>query len=232
MKKYNEFILENVNWDDKLIHSVKGTFNHGIVDMNGIKDALDNGAYINCKDDMGITPLMFASASSPEAVKYLIDHGAKLNITFHNSNALMWAIQAPNGLECARVLIDAGIELDCKDDKYGYPLAWCLFLRKNEIAKLLVKAGADLFTKERDAFGNYKCPFDSAFMLNPNKGADQNDYVNEEMRDFIIEYVLENYPEKAKYVIHRATDEHKQKYPWLFAANDHDLLGLKQKVKA
>lgn len=232
MKKYKQFILEELNPNNALIHATKGTFNHGEVDMNGIKNALDNGANINCKDDMGVTPLMFASAKSPEAVKYLIEHGAKLNITFHNSNALMWAIQAENGLECAKILIDAGIELDCKDDRYGYPLAWCLFLRKNEIAKLLVKAGADLFTKEQNAFGNYICPFDSAFKLNPNKGADLNDYINEEMRDFIIEYVLENYPEKIKYVIHRATDKHKQKYPWLFAAEEHDLLGLKQKVQA
>lgn len=45
--------------------------------------------------------------------------------------------------------------------------------------------------------------------------------------NYIVNYILEHQPDKAASIYPYANKEQIMEYPWLFAANDHGLLGLK-----
>ena len=57
---------------------------------NDIDDAINEGANVNCKTDLGYTPLMYAAVFNREIMNYLIQKGADVNaLNVYGENAGM-----------------------------------------------------------------------------------------------------------------------------------------------
>lgn len=124
-KKLLEGHLEYLNYDSES----RGTFIYmaawkGAIDC--IKYLLSIGENVNRKSlAYKETALAKAASSSqPETVKFLLEHGAKMDVSKPTTNPLFSAIYARN-LECVKILLDAGIDVtvDYKDgpgDAYTY----------------------------------------------------------------------------------------------------------------
>ena len=104
-----------------------------------VKLLITQGADVNAQDERGITPLFLTD--DLEIVKALVEKGASVFIEINNSFTSFLSKQAENGnKEIVEFLIEKkSINLDA-----GYPLFFSLTSKHTEIAKLLIKAGADV----------------------------------------------------------------------------------------
>jgi len=109
---------------------------------------VDAGADVNATSEAGQTALTIAVRHNvrPADLRILIEAGADLEFIAPNSS-----IQGPplfmsvlNGRpNITKLLIDAGAELDARDDQGQTPLHWALSLHKPQQALVLLRAGAD-----------------------------------------------------------------------------------------
>lgn len=128
-----------------------------------IEVILSKTPLLRANDNKGRDALMLHSAS-PEIVKMLLDHGAgheiKLNSTASlkgvnaqdnsGNTPLMHALKGSNVedvRESVRLLIEAGTDLNLKNDKGNTAL---MLTTDPEIAKMLIQAGARLDIKNED----------------------------------------------------------------------------------
>jgi ankyrin repeat protein len=110
---YNRFVKlnENIDWNQKLLdYSWSG-------DLKGVKECLENGADVNCKDKWGQTPLMESSYYGYlEIVKVLIENGVDVNCKNDNGDTPLMNSSHMNHLEIVKVLIENGADWNIKDD--------------------------------------------------------------------------------------------------------------------
>ncbi|HDZ40718.1 MAG TPA: hypothetical protein ENH59_03440 [Bacteroidetes bacterium] len=122
-------------------------------DVDGVKQALANGADINRQSKNGYTSLMWASTYSQkpeyaEVAKFLISAGADMNVVANDgSTALLEA--AESSKEITRLLIEKGANLKAvRDDGRGIFTSVIFgILMKNidiELAELVISKGADV----------------------------------------------------------------------------------------
>jgi ankyrin repeat protein len=133
----------------------------------GVKALLARGANVNAKESYrGETALMWAAAENhSEVAKLLIDAGAEVNATSlvfdfkfrkvasggtqaiyskGGLTALLFAARQ-GSLETARVLIDAGADLNQTEPDFGFtPLLEAIYNDHYDLAGLLVEKGANL----------------------------------------------------------------------------------------
>lgn len=115
---------------------------------NDMRDLLDEGANIECKDHFGNTALIRAGGNSyADCVRLLLDAGAdKEAIDNDGRTALMKAIQADpkaGNLDCVRLLINVGAALETKDKSGFNPLLESAKLLRSDCVRLLIDAGAN-----------------------------------------------------------------------------------------
>jgi ankyrin repeat protein len=114
---YNRFIKLNESvqeWNDKLLdYSRKGI-------LNGVKECIENGVDVNCKDNDGWTPLMWSSQYGYlEILKVLIENGADVNCRNYFGNTPLIRATYYNHLKVVKILIEnnADWNIKNKDDK-------------------------------------------------------------------------------------------------------------------
>ena len=90
------------------------------------------------------TPLQHAAVNNRvQVLELLIEHGAEVNVlTASGDNALVETVTAGDYTDTARVLIDAGTDVN-HAGKFGkFPLKWAAAMGRTGIVRLLVQAGA------------------------------------------------------------------------------------------
>jgi ankyrin repeat protein len=111
---YKRFINLNENvqdWNKKLLkYSEKGN-------LNGVKDCIENGADVNCKNNSNWTPLMYSSYYGHlEIVKVLIENGVDINYKDKWGQTPLMLSSNNTFLEVVKVLIENGADWNIKDD--------------------------------------------------------------------------------------------------------------------
>jgi ankyrin repeat protein len=105
-------------------------------------------ANVNKREHAGLSPLMGAAAGGhPDVVKYLLAHGAEVNVTNDQwQTPLMLAATAGN-LECVTLLLDAGAKVDAKARGGATVLGFAVATGHLDIIQLLVQRGVDINQK-------------------------------------------------------------------------------------
>ena len=101
----------------------------------GVRAALDAGADLEARDELGLTPLMFAAAtnSNPEVVQVLLEAGADVEARDEDGwTPLMLAAVNNENPEMVQVLLEAGADATAKNGEGK--TAWDL-IQDNEALK-------------------------------------------------------------------------------------------------
>jgi ankyrin repeat protein len=116
-KKYNN-VAESVEDRKLLLAAVR-------LDLDGIKEALKEGADINTVSEHGQTPLFFAIKNTPvdlaeesrviEVIRFLIDRGADVHIANIHGRTSMYEAADLGRLAIVRILCEAGAGLGVAD---------------------------------------------------------------------------------------------------------------------
>ena len=118
-------------------------------DLELAKHVLDTRAIIriNVKNEKGVTPLMWACAfnSSPEVITELIKHNAKIDdVDDKGRTALHHLAGNFNGHLILQPLLDAGIDLNAKDNNEHTALKLAVKEENLDTVLALLKAGANI----------------------------------------------------------------------------------------
>lgn len=170
---------------------------------------------VDQKNRGGLTSLSVLSkiGNSPEAVQFLIDSGADLNEQADNGDTPLMQVvcynNEPNAFKIAEVLIQAGSDLNVKDEGLGWTAAHCaartakwdmlLALLSEESFDLFVEANNGVFLWEWIALrlGILEDIQSAAKMLTDDEKSDQSQ-VNKTLKDSFINLVQEHISEKRK----------------------------------
>ena len=80
-----------------------------------------------------------------ENLKLLLKRGADLKATFYGVGATALHVAAQQGsVEASKVLLDAGIKIDARDQYQMTPLISAVTAGQRGVAELLIKRGADV----------------------------------------------------------------------------------------
>ena len=92
------------------------------------------------------TPMMYAVQNDRvENLKLLLKRGADLKATFYGVGATALHVAAQQGsVEASKVLLDAGIKIDARDQYQMTPLISAVTAGQRGVAELLIKRGADV----------------------------------------------------------------------------------------
>jgi len=110
--------------------------------LDAVQTAISSGAYVDCKDSDGNTPLIFASLTGPvELVQLLLDNGADVNLAQKfGYTALTQAGYGPP--EIVELLLKAGAKTNVVGGNGQTPLQGAIIGNRVEIVRLLLAAGA------------------------------------------------------------------------------------------
>lgn len=119
----------------------------------GVKTLLLAGANVNAQDTNGATPLFYTMEKSPamgyiECLRYLIKHGAEINIQDKKKHtALMFSPE--NNINCLKILLEHGADINIKDERCYTVLFYASkkYPQNAECIRLLIGAGVDVNTK-------------------------------------------------------------------------------------
>jgi len=110
---------------------------------DAVKKFLSLGFDANATDDHGGRTALIAAARSAEALKILIEAGAKVNTQSRGLAHTVLLVAAQNGYtESVRVLIDAGADVNIPTSDGITPLNRAIVGKHKEVIELLLKAGA------------------------------------------------------------------------------------------
>jgi ankyrin repeat protein len=105
--------------------------------LDAVKNAVNNGADVNAKDEEGVTPLM--QAKSAEIAQLLISNGANVNAKDNDGwTPLHWTCHKGYS-EIAQLLINNGADINAKDNDGHTPLISACMYEHPQIAKLLIQ---------------------------------------------------------------------------------------------
>ncbi|WP_157803245.1 ankyrin repeat domain-containing protein [Stenotrophomonas maltophilia] len=109
--------------------------------VDEIKEAIENGADVNSRDEKGNSPLHLVWII--EIVKALVEAGADVNSKNDEGQTPLHYASAEN----SEFLIDAGANVDAKDEMGNTPLHQAFFSGK---AQVLIDAGADISARNKE----------------------------------------------------------------------------------
>ena len=113
-------------------------------DLTRLRSVVRGGADVNVPDRLGETPLMYAAVvGSPEAMKFLLDHGADANA--HSQSGATALIWSATDLAKVRLLLDHGANVNAATQrKRTALLVAAMSDRSADIVRLLIARGADV----------------------------------------------------------------------------------------
>lgn len=175
--KYNKQPFLKVNIDDNNVENTIGKVNEinkvtgatslhfaaSLGDLSKVAMLLKHNSYTDTRDHNRQTPLHYAIQSgNTEVAKYLIDHGANLNVHdnyYQKTNTkyvyyktpLHYAIESGN-IEIAKYLIDRGANPNIQDAYSKTPLYSAIYSGNTEIVKYLLDHNADPNSKSYYTF--------------------------------------------------------------------------------
>jgi ankyrin repeat protein len=129
------FVCFNYSYSSELHDAAK----YG--DVNKVKSLLDEGAYVNARDENKNTPLHYAATSkNKEVVQLLLDHKAFVNAPNEvESTPLHKAVSSSlTPKKVVQLLLDYGASVNAVDKRGNTPLD---ISRNKEIDELLIKNG-------------------------------------------------------------------------------------------
>jgi len=131
--------------------------------IEAVKQAIDDGADLNAKDNVNMTPLHWAAnGGHKEIVELLITNGA--NVNARTPRMVGWHTPlhdaaAAGHKEVAELLIAEGADVNAKDSTFGRTLLHIAAREGHkEIVELLIAKGADVNAKDK----NGETPLDLA----------------------------------------------------------------------
>ncbi|WP_264336309.1 MULTISPECIES: ankyrin repeat domain-containing protein [unclassified Wolbachia] len=227
--KYNKQPFLKVNIDDNNVENANeinkvtgATSLHSAAslgDLSKVATLLKHNSYTDTRDHNGQTPLHYAIQSgNTEVAKYLIDHGANLNVHdnyYQKTNTkyvyyktpLHYAIESGN-IEIAKYLIDRGANPNIQDAYSKTPLYSAIYSGNTEIVNYLLDHNADPNSKSY-----YTFPLLAAIKLGHAEivkslvehGADLG--IKNTSAQTLLHYAIElKHTEIAKYLIDRGID--------------------------
>lgn len=107
---------------------------------------LDKVANINLCDNSGRSALhWFVMYNLPDMVVWLVEHGAKINMTdtFGNT-ALHYASRVKNGVVITQLILEKGISVNSQNKEGGTPILQAAVNNNSDTVKFLIGKGADL----------------------------------------------------------------------------------------
>ena len=123
-------------------------------DVRGVEAALADGADVNSRDAVGITPLMCAArghrpdianptpTDHPEVVELLLERGADVNAKTDSGFVALFGAARYGHDKVAKVLIDHGADVNAKDKAGMTALKWATGNQQAKVIALLQAAGA------------------------------------------------------------------------------------------
>lgn len=228
--QYNKQPFLKVNIDDNNVGNTIGKVNEinkvtslhfaaSLGDLSKVAMLLKHNSYTDTRDHNGQTPLHYAIQSgNTEVAKYLIDHGANLNVHdnyYQKTNTkyvyyktpLHYAIESGN-IEIAKYLIDRGANPNIQDAYSKTPLYSAIYSGNTEIVNYLLDHNADPNSKSY-----YTFPLLAAIKLGNAEivksliehGADLG--IKNTSAQTLLHYAIElKHTEIAKYLIDRGID--------------------------
>ncbi|MCQ2371308.1 MAG: ankyrin repeat domain-containing protein [Akkermansia sp.] len=123
---------------------------HG--NAGGVAQALDNGADIESRDENGLTPLMWAAQQQVAAVVgLLLQRGANPYLADKAGWTALHCAASSGSLDGMQLLLKSCREsLDAVNAKGETPLMLALRMHREDIARALVNAGADIRATDRE----------------------------------------------------------------------------------
>ena len=102
---------------------------------------LNNGAFVDAKNDNNLTPLLLAANRGHlETVKLLIQHGANVNLKGGASGRTPLACAAGNGQShCVQFLLNIGADINETDNDRYTPLHLAVKFKRTECVTVLVR---------------------------------------------------------------------------------------------
>ncbi|HNY10039.1 MAG TPA: ankyrin repeat domain-containing protein [Candidatus Wallbacteria bacterium] len=125
-------------------------------DIDAIEKQIKNGAPVNVKNKMGITPLHLAALNNRyELVKKLIDKKADVNAKtskdafFSLFTPLHFASQKDDNIPTVKLLIENGADLNARGGLGSTPLHSAIYHKDASFCEPLLKYGADPLIKDK-----------------------------------------------------------------------------------
>jgi len=126
-------------------------------DIDAIEKQIKNGAPVNAKNKMGITPLHLAALNNRyELVKKLIDKKADVNAKtskdafFAFFTPLHFASQKDANIPTVKLLIENGADLNARGGLGSTPLHHAIVFKAPVLAEELIRMGADVNASSND----------------------------------------------------------------------------------
>ncbi len=151
-KNQTDYIIVNNEENNQYLTEYLELFKSLNLDFDRAIELIKLGVDVNTKitDEKGIETTLLHKAISTNGiyVNDIIKLGADVDATNCKVNPLYLAIYT-NKTDIAKVLIDAGAEINYDDNKYSSLLFTAILTHNYLNVKLLIKAGADIFAKNK-----------------------------------------------------------------------------------
>ncbi len=109
-----------------------------------LKLLLEKGATLSGSELRGLTPLHFACLAGSTAVRYLLDHGSRVDPRDADGKTPLLTAVNGNNLDASRALILKGADINAADDKGDTPLRLAILKGSKDFVSLLAHEGAKL----------------------------------------------------------------------------------------
>ncbi len=123
-------------------------YNAKTISIARIKQAINDGASVNARDDYGLTPLMYASAynTNPKIINLLLKAGADFKVEDNDAiTPLIYASMSNSNPLVIQALLKAGAKVNAKNSLLYTPLLYASRYNPNpKIIATLLQAGADI----------------------------------------------------------------------------------------